>query len=151
MALDIKIEKRTLNFSEDKKEVFVATADRNGVIDTEKMAKVIAKDTGARPAQVTMILNSLVENMMDWLEEGHGVRFGTLGSFQPSVRSKTAETADEAGVKRVRVVFYPSRELSRRVAAISVNTVTDDNNDSTSSSGSTDAGGSGSDGGTEFN
>ena len=46
MPLDIKIEKRTLNFSEDKKEVFVATADRNGVIDTEKMAKVIAKDTG---------------------------------------------------------------------------------------------------------
>ena len=46
MALDIKIEKRTLNFMDDKKEVYVATADRNGVIDTEKMAKVIAKDTG---------------------------------------------------------------------------------------------------------
>lgn len=46
MTLDIKIEKRTLNFSEDKKEMFVAKADRNGVIDAEKMAKVIAKDTG---------------------------------------------------------------------------------------------------------
>lgn len=149
MALDIKIEKRTLNFMDDKKEVYVATADRNGVIDTEKMAKVIAKDTGARPAQITMILNSLVENMMDWLEEGHGVRFGTLGSFQPSVRSKSADKADEAEVKRVRVAFYPSRELSRRVAAISINTVSDDDN-STSSSGSTDAGGSDNEG-TEFN
>lgn len=149
MALDIKIEKRTLNFMDDKKEVYVATADRNGVIDTEKMAKVIAKDTGARPAQITMILNSLVENMMDWLEEGHGVRFGTLGSFQPSVRSKSADKADEAEVKRVRVVFYPSRELSRRVAAISINTVSDDD-DSTSASGSTDAGGSDNEG-TEFN
>ena len=29
MSLDIKIEKRTLNFSEDKKEVFVAKVDRN--------------------------------------------------------------------------------------------------------------------------
>lgn len=145
MALDIKIEKRTLNFMDDKKEVYVATADRNGVIDTEKMAKVIAKDTGARPAQVTMILNSLVENMMDWLEEGHGVRFGTLGSFQPSVRSKSADTADEAEVKRVRVAFYPSRELSRRVAAISINTVSDDSD--TSASGGTDSGNNGSDGG----
>lgn len=150
MALDIKIEKRTLNFMDDKKEVYVATADRNGVIDTEKMAKVIAKDTGARPAQITMILNSLVENMMDWLEEGHGVRFGTLGSFQPSVRSKSADKADEAEVKRVRVAFYPSRELSRRVAAISINTVSDADNDSTSASGSTDAGGSDNEG-TEFN
>ena len=46
MALDIKIEKRKRNFTEEKKEVYVATPDRNGVIDTEKMAKVIAKDSG---------------------------------------------------------------------------------------------------------
>ena len=90
MALDIKIEKRKLNFQEDKKEVFVAVPDRNGVIDTDKMARAIAKDTGARPAQVQMIISSLVDSMMEWLEEGHGVRFGKLGSFLPSVKSKSA-------------------------------------------------------------
>lgn len=123
MPIDVKIEKRTLNFTKEKKEIYVASADRNGTIDTEKMAKVIAKDTGARPAQVTMILNSLVENMMDWLEEGHGVRLGTLGSLLPSVRSQSGETADEAGVKKVKVTFFPSRELSSRVANININTV----------------------------
>lgn len=150
MALDIKIEKRTLNFSEDKKEVFVAKADRNGVIDTEKMAKVIAKDTGARPAQVKMILTSLQDNMMEWLEEGHGVRFGDIGSFLPSVKSKSADSADDAEVQRVKVTFIPNRKFSRKVAAISINTVSDDDNDSTSSSGSTDAGGSDNGGGQEF-
>lgn len=42
MALDVKKEKRTLNYREDKKEVFEVTADRNGVIDTDKMARIPA-------------------------------------------------------------------------------------------------------------
>lgn len=150
MALDVKIRKRTLNFSEDKKEVYVATADRNGVIDTEKMAKVIAKDTGARPAQVKMILTSLQDNLMEWLEEGHGVRFGDIGTFLPSVKGKSADNADGAEVQRVKVTFIPNRNFSRKVAAISVNTVSDDDNESTSSSGSTDAGGSDNEGGQDF-
>lgn len=150
MPLDIKIEKRTLNFlKDDKKEVYVAKADRNGVIDTDKMAKVIAKDTGARPAQVKMILTSLQDNMMEWLEEGHGVRFGGLGSFLPSVKSKSADSADDAEVKRVKITFLPSRELSRRVAAISTNTVSGSDG-STSSSGSTDTEGSDNEGGQDF-
>lgn len=126
MALDIKIEKRRLNFHEHKKEVFVAVPDRNGVIDTDKMAREIAVDTGARPAQVKLVLEALTERMMAWLEEGHGVRFGKLGSFLPSVRSKSGESADDAEVKRIRIAFYPSRELSKKVAGISINTVSDE-------------------------
>lgn len=142
MALDIKIEKRKLNFKEDKKEVFVAVPDRNGVIDTDKMAREIAVDTGARPAQVKLVLEALTERMMAWLEEGHGVRFGKLGSFLPSVRSKSGESADDAEVKRIRIAFYPSRELSKKVAGISINTVSDEK----PSSGSTEGGSGGGNG-----
>lgn len=88
MPLDVKIEKKTLNFTDDKKEVYVASADRNGVIDSDKIAQEVALDTGARPAQVKMILNTLNDRMLAWLEEGHGVRFGKLGSFLPSVRAR---------------------------------------------------------------
>lgn len=139
MAIDVKKEKRTLNYREDKKEVFVVTADRNGVIDTEKMAKEIAVDTGARPAQVKMILETLTDRMVAWLEEGHGVRFGKLGSFLPSIRSKSADNAEDAEVTKVRVVFYPNRELARRVAAININTVSDEK----PASGGTDSGNTG--------
>lgn len=149
MPLDVKIEKKTLNFTDDKKEVYVASADRNGVIDSDKIAQEVALDTGARPAQVKMILNTLNDRMLAWLEEGHGVRFGKLGSFLPSVRRQSGETADEAGVKRVKVVFYPSRELSKRVAAININTVSPDGDAATDEeSGSTDNGGQ--EGGTDF-
>ena len=139
MALDVKKEKRKLNYREDKKEVFVVVPDRNNVIDTDKMAKEIAVDTGARPAQVKMILDTLMDRMVAWLEEGHGVRLGKLGSFLPTVRSKSADSADDAEVKKVRISFYPNRELARRVAAISINTVNDDG----TSSDSTDSGNSG--------
>ena len=142
MALDIKIEKRKLNFHEHKKEVFVAVPDRNGVIDTDQMAREIAVDTGARPAQVKLVLEALTERMMAWLEEGHGVRFGKLGSFLPSVRSKSGESADDAEVKRIRIAFYPSRELSKKVAGISINTVSDEK----PSAGSTDGGSGGGNG-----
>lgn len=124
MALDVKKEKRRLNYREDKKEVYVVVADRNRVIDTEKMANEIAVDTGARPAQVKMILETLTNRMVAWIEEGHGVRFGNLGSFLPSVRSKSADTADEAEVTKVRMVFYPNRKLARRIASIGVVTST---------------------------
>lgn len=140
MALDIKIEKRKLNFKEDKKEVFVAVPDRNGVIDTDKMAREIAVDTGARPAQVKLVLEALTERMMAWLEEGHGVRFGKLGSFLPSVRSKSGESADDAEVKRIRIAFYPSRELSKKVAGISINTVSDEKPSSPSTEGGSGGG-----------
>lgn len=145
MALDVKKEKRRLNYRDDKKEVYVVVADRHRVIDTEKMANEIAVDTGARPAQVKMILETLTNRMVAWIEEGHGVRFGNLGSFLPSVRSKSADTADEAEVTKVRMVFYPNRKLARRIASIGVVTSTAGD----AAAGGTDTDGGGSAGGGE--
>ena len=119
MGVNVKIRKRTLNFTEEKKQIYVAEADRGDVIDAKKIAQLIAQDTGARPAQVEMILNSLTNSMITWLEEGHGVKLGNFGSFMPSVRSASSEDPDEVGVKRVRLTFYPSKDLSKKVGSIS--------------------------------
>lgn len=119
MSVAIEVKKRKLHFTEEKKELFVALADRGDVIDTEKIAQFVAQDTGARPAQVKMILTSLIDSMMSWIEEGHGVRLGNFGSFLPAVRSRSSENPDEVGVKRIRLTFYPSRELSTRLGDVS--------------------------------
>ena len=119
MGVNVKIRKRTLNFTEEKKQIYVAEADRGDVIDAKKIAQLIAQDTGARPAQVEMILNSLTNSMITWLEEGHGVKLGNFGSFMPSVRSASSEDPDEVGVKRMRLTFYPSKDLSKKVGSIS--------------------------------
>ena len=118
MGINAKIRKRVLHFSKEKKEIFVAEADRGDVIDSDKIAMLIAQDTAARPAQVKMILNTLTDSMITWLEEGHGVKQGNFGSFMPSVKSDSNEEMEKVGVKRIRLTFYPSKDLSRRVSSI---------------------------------
>lgn len=127
MPLEVKKTKRTLNYTNEKREVYVPSTVRHGVIESDKIAEEIAVDTGTRPAQVKMILNTLNDRIMAWLEEGFGVRLGKLGSILPSVRSKAGVTVEEAEVKRVRVIFYPSREMSNRVSKINISTIDIDN------------------------
>lgn len=119
MGINVKVAKKVLHFTKEKKEIYVAKADRGDVIGPEKIAELIAKDTGARPAQVKMILNTLTDSMITWLEEGHGVKLGNFGSFMPSVKSASSENPDEVGVKRMRLTFYPSKDLYTKVGAIS--------------------------------
>ena len=119
MSVQVIVKKMKLNFTDEKKEIYVAAADRGDVIDANKIAELVAKDTGARPAQVKMILNTLTDSMITWLEEGHGVKLGNFGSFLPSVKSASSEDPNEVGVKRLRLTFYPSKDLSKRVGGIS--------------------------------
>ena len=122
MSLNLKVQKKVLHFTKEKKEVYVASPDRGNVIDAEKIADLIAKDTGTRPAQVRMILYTLIDSMMAWLEEGHGVQLGSFGSFHPSVKSKSSDDPDEVEVRRTRLVFYPSHELKQRIKGMSYST-----------------------------
>ena len=119
MGISVKVSKRTIQFNEQEKELYIASANRGGLIPTKKIAQYIAQDTGARPAQVRLILTSLIDSMMGWLEEGHGVNLEGFGSFLPSVKSQSSKEKEEVGVKRVRVSFYPSRDLSQRMRGIS--------------------------------
>lgn len=137
MGLNLKVQKRVLNFTKEKKEVYVATPDRGTVIDAVKIADLIAKDTGTRPAQVRMILDTLIDSMMAWLEEGHGVQLGSFGSFHPSVQSKSSDDPDEVDVRRTKLTFYPSHELKQRIKAISYAT---ENAYKTKADGTTDGG-----------
>lgn len=146
MAVPLQIEKKTLHFTEDKKQVYVAKANRGNVIDTDKIAEFVAQDTGARVAQVRLVLTSLIDSMISWIEEGHGVQLGNLGSFHPSVKSVSSENPDEVAVKRVKLTFYPSKKLRERVNAVSYTT---ENPYDTETEEDTSTGDSGS-GGTEM-
>lgn len=142
MGVNLKIQKKVLHFTKEKKEIYVAKADRGDVIGPDKIAELIAKDTGARPAQVKMILNTLTDSMITWLEEGHGVKLGNFGSFMPSVRSASSEDPAEVGVKRMRLTFYPSKDLYTKVGAISYSkeSLSNTEEEEPENSGSTDTG-----------
>ena len=123
MGVSITVQKRVLKFTENEKTVYVAKAQRGDVIMPDKIAKYLAKDTGAPQAQVKMILDTLVESMMDWIEEGHGVKLGNFGSFMPTAKSASSEDPDEVGVKRMWVTFYASKQLKDRLDEVKYSTV----------------------------
>ena len=140
MGVSVTVQKRVLKFTENEKIVYVAKAQRGDVIMPDKIAKYVAKDTGAPQAQVKMILDTLVESMMDWIEEGHGVKLGNFGSFMPTAKSASSEDPEEVGVKRMWVTFYASKQLKNRLDEVKYSTenefaVETEKDDSGSSSG----------------
>ena len=140
MGVSVTVQKRVLKFTENEKTVYVAKAQRGDVIMPDKIAKYVAKDTGAPQAQVKMILDTLVESMMDWIEEGHGVKLGNFGSFMPTAKSASSEDPEEVGVKRMWVTFYASKQLKNRLDEVKYSTenefaVETEKDDSGSSSG----------------
>ena len=145
MGVSVTVQKRVLKFTENEKTVYVAKAQRGDVIMPDKIAKYVAKDTGAPQAQVKMILDTLVESMMDWIEEGHGVKLGNFGSFMPTAKSASSEVPEEVGVKRMWVTFYASKQLKERLDEVKYSTTNEfavetEKGDSDSSSGGNSAG-----------
>lgn len=141
MGIAVKVSKRTLTFSDTKTEMYVASADRGDVISTKKLSEYVAQDCGSRPAQVRMILTTVINSMVGWMEEGHGVNLEGLGTFLPAVRSQSSVNKDEVGVKHVRVSFYPSRELSAKARAMTYSIAGEEA--SSTSDSPTDSGASG--------
>lgn len=125
MGMKVSAEKMTLNFTKEKQEIYVARAKRGSVIDTRKLAEDVAVDIGQRPRQVQLVLTSIIDTIVKWMEEGHGVRLDGFGTFLPSVRSDSDTEQEKAGVSRLRCTFLPSRDLRRRVNAISYTTNSD--------------------------
>lgn len=154
MGIAVKVSKRTLNFSDTKTEMYVASADRGDVINTKKFSEYVAQNTGSRPAHVRMILSSVIDSMVGWMEEGHGVNLEGFGTFLPAVKSRSSANKDEVGVRRVRISFFPCKELSAKARSIKYS-IDGDGGASTSGGttggdGTTD-GGAGNDGGTGSN
>ena len=147
--MKVSVEKMVLNFTEEKKEVYVARAKRGSVIDTAKLAEDVAVDTGQRPRQVQLVLTSLIDTIVKWMEEGHGVRLDGFGTFLPSVKSDSDTDQQKAAVATLRTTFIPSRELSRRVKAISYST-DGDTATANPSPGAGETGGGSNDDGTEM-
>lgn len=65
---------------------------------------------------ILAVLSALESAIAAKLRNGQAVRFGTLGSFRPTITSVGAATAPTWAVnmiKRVRAVFTPSAQLKR--------------------------------------
>lgn len=97
MALDVQIKKRVMNFTQEKSEWFVASAQRGNVVSHQALVKQVAYESGQNRAVITAVIDAFKKALMTYLSEGHGVRMEGFGRFYPTVSSRSSQEAEGRG------------------------------------------------------
>lgn len=84
--------------------------DKNCIIDDIVMATTLTK------ADISALLTSLEDVLKSHLSQGRSVRLGCLGSFRPTILTKSAESTDlcaKQPISGINCVYTPSTFLRR--------------------------------------
>jgi len=93
----------------------------NGVIDADKLADNVAKETGLSKTIVKAAYEYLGKAMMDYMETGQSVQIPNLGTFQLSVRMDAVATEAElsaTNIKSAHVSLIAGKELKQALAGL---------------------------------
>ena len=119
MPLIYKKTKMKLNFLEEKPEVYKAQQVVLPQVTTEQLVEEIAQSCGVNAAQTQSVILALENRLIHYIEIGHPVKMGILGSLNPRFRSKTAKTSEEATAETVTrkvIHFIPGKGLKNCIA-----------------------------------
>lgn len=95
---------------------FYGTVVLGEPVGIRAIVKEIEEKCTLTQPDILAVLSALESAIAAKLRNGQAVRFGTLGSFRPTITSEGAESAAAWAVnmiKRVRAVFTPSSQLKR--------------------------------------
>ena len=93
---------------------FYASAQNGTYMNLEQVATNISRECTVTVHDVKAVLSSLQEQIILALQDGKSVRFGDLGSFHATVRSKGAENKSDfkkANISHVMVRFVKSAAM----------------------------------------
>ena len=91
-----------------------ATAQTLGTYSLNALAKRIAAQSTVSRADVNAVISSLVDNILDVLQEGYQADLGELGKLRLHIISEGAETLEaftSDNIKAVNVRFVPGETL----------------------------------------
>ena len=101
---------------------FYASAKADGEVSFKALAKEIAgAGSTVSDTDVLAVLNDLTKVLVKYLAEGKIVRFGDFGSFQVSVSSNGAETAEKFTASNItgnKIQFRPGVDLKAMLATV---------------------------------
>lgn len=95
---------------------FYGTVVLGEPVGIRAIVKEIEEKCTLTQPDILAVLSALESAIAAKLRNGQAVRFGTLGSFRPTITSEGTEEAERWAVnmiKRVRAVFTPSAQLKR--------------------------------------
>ena len=101
---------------------FYAAPSYTEDVTLRKVAQDISKTCTLTPADISAVLESFLDILPGYMEEGHSIKMGDFGRFRLSFSSlgheleKDVSTTD---IKNARILFVPSSELKIRLDSIS--------------------------------
>lgn len=123
MAQDYVVTKRIFGFDETKTEKFVVTPVSAGEVSFEKLCKQVTQICGAHRGQVQLVMAGLIDAMINDLEEGKSVRLGDFGVFRNALRTRAADSEEEATtncIYRRSIHFTPGKLFKNAVNEMSI-------------------------------
>lgn len=83
----------------------------------EELAEMIEKKSTMSRGDILGVLAELEVTSFFMLEKGHPVKLGILGTFYPSIETKSVDSPEKVTsklIKRFKVIFKPSKYLKNR-------------------------------------
>ena len=112
------VKKKVLAGKDAGTEKYCPQMVKGQTVDFDKMAEMIEKVSAMSRGDILSVLDQMATTAVWMLQEGHAVRFGSLGIFTPSAKVKMKATADEVeaeDIEKLRVRFRPSSELNEKM------------------------------------
>lgn len=153
MAIKYSIEPMRVGLGKDKRDAYVGRIQLGDNISTEKLEEQVALRTMLPANVVHTVFSNLIDSVIHFIEEGHGVRLGELGILKPGISTQSSATDDGVKVTHTRIRYIQSKKMRHAVQNLSIRKLSEDDDeddeevadDETTSGGdSTDGGGTGS-------
>lgn len=100
---------------------FYAAIVRERPVEIRKIANEISNFSSLTTTDIFAVLESFLDRMHVYLEEGRIVKLGDLGSFSPALASHGEEVAEDVNqqtIKKLKINFRPSLELKSRLLQV---------------------------------
>jgi len=114
MGLLYRKTKQTLNYLEEKPEVYRLQQITYPAVTFDQLVNECSTSCGVNASQTKAVINALTDRLVHYMEIGHGVKVGEFGSFKPVFTSKVSATIENLSTENVRqkkVRFTPGKKF----------------------------------------
>jgi Bacterial nucleoid DNA-binding protein len=121
MALHYVIQKRRNPSDPGAPEKFYLSSKSLPAVDRKTFINDMVRNTSLTKNEATTALDYLFESLPRYIALGHTVKLGELGYFKATIRSKGADTEEEATLDKVirkRMIFIFGSEIREQINKI---------------------------------
>ena len=131
MAIKVNARETELKIGKNPGYYYVMTPELYLALNQKKVIKEAALRSGVSQGVMQACWDAAGEVIKAWATEGHSVALPGLGTIRFAVRSQAVANVEKVGVdliKSKRVVFTPSVDIKKELAATSINITCIDRN-----------------------